>query len=429
MNKHLEIHITSLYKAKVLKGRETFDAFFEKELKLKNFPKVRPAVMNDLFGEDTENHPSAAWLSTNLKKIGYTIERYQQIVTTFKDQQMQVERSSKSSASDTSGSSSSGSSSGDDDDSRQQKGNTKTIQETRIETATMSLKALLREDVSYPEIKQRLEEEKSRLATDFQSLSTCVDKLVDMLSKGELNQSCGYAQPVSREIDMKDVANDFDFGDGAITTVLVTPPQHNLTHFHDNKLFEYEHFSNLLSGCVANSVNEGKERSVYKEIRRHLLPKLDQSDKNHQQFWFNQAVTDMLTEFTTSFKNMWSRGRLERDLRVSILGLLRVRLAPQRLRRFIEYRRNAGRKKTEAKEVSPSSISLSESQQKKQQRSLMRRIGTAVIKGKPSKVIQKLYRRLEQLSEASTSTSTQSDSQSEQGMYNHYLHGIIRSTF
>lgn len=43
-----------------------------------------------------------------------------------------------------------------------------------------------------------------------------------MLSKGELNQLCGYAQPVSSEVDIKDVANDFDFGDGAITTVVLT---------------------------------------------------------------------------------------------------------------------------------------------------------------------------------------------------------------
>lgn len=395
---------------------------------------VKQGVYDELFGDDTDKHPAAAWLSSALRKIdGYdAIGRYREIVTAFQHQQMEVEEGSEKRASDSnsssgSSSSSSGSSSDDEGGSIQQEGNTKTIQETKIETATMSLKALLREDVSFHDIKQRLEEEKSRLAMDFQSLSTCVGKAVDMLSKGELNQLCGYAQPVSSEIDIKDVAKDFDFGDGATTTIAVVPVQSNVSSYQDQKLFEHGHFSNLLSGCVSNSINEGKERSVYKEIRRLLLPQLDQSDKNHEQFWFNQAVADMLTEFTTSFKKMWTRSRLERDLRVSILGLLRVRLAPQRLQRYIEYRRNAGKKKSEAKEAS-SNASLSQSQQKKQQRSLMRRIGAAVIKGRPSKVIQKLYGRLVQLTEASMTTSTQSDCQSERGMYLYYLYGIIRPT-
>ena len=430
LEKHLERYISNLYQQRVVDGNEKFDEFFQKQLRLKNIPSVKQAVYNELFGDDTNNHPAASWLSANVRKIdGYdAISRYRNIVTTFQHQQMEVQEGSEKRASDNSNSSSSSSSSrsssGDGDISTQQESNTKTIQETKIETATMSLKALLREDVPFDDIQHRLGEEQARLGSDFQSLSTCVDKLVDMLSKGELNRLCGYAQPASSEIDIKDVAKDFDFGEGASTTIAVVPVQSNMSNYHDQKLFEYEHFSNLLSGCVGNSINEGKERPVYKEIRRRLIPKLDDYDKNHQQFWFNQAVADMLTEYTSSFKRMWSKSRLERDLRVTILGLLRVRLAPQRLRRYIEYCHNAGKKKREAK-AATRSVSLSQSQQKKQQKSLMRRIGAAVIKGKPSKVIQKLYSRLVQLSEASTSTCTQSDSQSEQGTFSHYLHESV----
>ena len=53
-----------------------------------------------------------------------------------------------------------------------------------------------------------------------------------------------------------------------------------------------------------------------------------------------QAFEDALINTTTAFTNMWSRKRLNHDLRVLIRVLLRVRLCPERFMRYLQYTKN-----------------------------------------------------------------------------------------
>ncbi|CDS13655.1 hypothetical protein LRAMOSA11509 [Lichtheimia ramosa] len=126
---------------------------------------------------------------------------------------------------------------------------------------------------------------------------------------------------------------------------------------------------------------------------------------------------------------MWSRSRFERDLRVCLLGLLRVRLAPERLRRYIARRKQkstatatatatattatatattATATATTTATATATATTTTTRYRKQTIRSIMRRIGAAVIKGKRLKVITKLYERLQEVLNVSVSKESTS---------------------
>ncbi|KAI8147089.1 hypothetical protein BJV82DRAFT_710389 [Fennellomyces sp. T-0311] len=179
----------------------------------------------------------------------------------------------------------------DDEGSQVVKSKDTSIRETA--TMTFSLRSILREEIAYHGFLNRLENEKLRVGHGRMArlCRTVVDDTI---------------------FDIQALVPGFDFGPEAKTAVHVSPIPPDLDKLEDARVYQFEHFSNILSECVGSSVNEKMESFVFHEARKAIedtgvVTKQDD-------FACNGAMNNTLREFKIATHNLWSRKRHDRDL-------------------------------------------------------------------------------------------------------------------
>ncbi|KAI8148112.1 hypothetical protein BJV82DRAFT_698870 [Fennellomyces sp. T-0311] len=199
----------------------------------------------------------------------------------------------------------------DDEGSQAVKNKDTSIRETVIftETMTFSLRSILRGEIAYDGFLNRLENEKLCVA---RLCGTVVDDTI---------------------FDIQALVPGFDYGPEAKTAVYVSPTPPDLGKLEDSCVYQFEHFSNMLSGRVGSSVNEKMKSFVFQETRKAI--EYTGVVTKQDDFAFNGAMNNALREFKTPGHNLWSRKRHDRDLRVLTTALIRLRLAPDRVRRYL----------------------------------------------------------------------------------------------
>ncbi|KAG2227709.1 hypothetical protein INT45_004751 [Circinella minor] len=203
-----------------------------------------------------------------------------------------------------------------------------------IETMTFSLRSIVRPEMNFSDFLNVLENEQRRVGRCFSELSKAVSVLTDLIVSGEL----GSFVDINVEhytLDIKSLAPRFDFGTDVATLMNVVPiPK---------------------EGCVGSNVREKTEQANFKKVRELINNTGRVTTQND--FSFTGAINNGLREFYTAIKNLWTRKRHERDLRVLITALFRINLAPDCVRRyhqkvmqFREKSKSAKEKKKEEKE-------------------------------------------------------------------------------
>ncbi|KAI9490183.1 hypothetical protein BDB00DRAFT_917866, partial [Zychaea mexicana] len=219
------------------------------------------------------------------------------------------------------------------------------------ETITFSLRAILRDEIDYELFLQTILSEQDRVGRCLHQLSSATELLTSLIASGEAARHCGIpTQQVA--FDFKTLVPRFDFKkhspQDSPTAVNVTYIPADIDALQAARIYTFEHFSNLLSGCVGSSVRENKEAPVFKDIRAAIAESGHVTKQDD--FLFNGAMNNGLREFVTSAHNLWTRKRHDRDLRVVSTLLLRAILAPKRLSAFLEKRSQYFELKKAAKE-------------------------------------------------------------------------------
>ncbi|KAI8143222.1 hypothetical protein BJV82DRAFT_611848 [Fennellomyces sp. T-0311] len=137
----------------------------------------------------------------------------------------------------------------DDEDSQAVKNKDTSIRVTATFTETMafSLRSILREEIAYDGFLNRLENEKLRVGRCMAQLSNGVSALTDMIANGRMARLCGTVVD-DTIFDIQALVPGFDFGPEAKTAVHVSPIPPNLDKLEDARVYQFEHFSNILSG-------------------------------------------------------------------------------------------------------------------------------------------------------------------------------------
>ncbi|KAI8142323.1 hypothetical protein BJV82DRAFT_616331 [Fennellomyces sp. T-0311] len=137
----------------------------------------------------------------------------------------------------------------DDEGSQVVKNKDTSIRETAAftETMTFSLRSILREEIAYDGFLNRLENEKLRVGRCMAQLSNGVSALTDMIASGRMARLCGTVVD-DTIFDIQALVPGFDFGPEARTAVHVSPIPPDLDKLEDARVYQFEHFSNILSG-------------------------------------------------------------------------------------------------------------------------------------------------------------------------------------
>ncbi|KAL1929695.1 hypothetical protein VTP01DRAFT_1833 [Rhizomucor pusillus] len=199
----------------------------------------------------------------------------------------------------------------------------------------------------------------------------------------------GYPDSTTKavDIDFRDLATNFEFDKEAETKLLVAPVQEDLQKFHQSKVYTAEHLSNIMSGCVGRSINKKKESETFKQIRQLLLEAVN-GDKQDASFRHSPTIADAARQYKTNMDNLWSRKRFDRNLRVLVIALLRITLAPRRLEKFLrKHQEKVEEKKEEGQAIHKSSG-------KEKVKSLMKQLDSALLSGQHDWVIQSLVEKL-----------------------------------
>ncbi|KAL1926597.1 hypothetical protein VTP01DRAFT_5718 [Rhizomucor pusillus] len=165
------------------------------------------------------------------------------------------------------------------------------------------------------------------------------------------------------DIDFRDFATNFEIDNEAKTNLRVAPVQEDLQKFHQSKVYTAaEHISSIMSGCVGRSIDEKKESKTFKEIMQLLLQAVN-GDKRDASFRHSPTIADAVRQYKTNMDNLWSRKRFDRDLRVLVIALLRITLAPRRLKKLLRKRQE----KVEGKKEEGQAIRKSSGKEKGQE--------------------------------------------------------------
>lgn len=78
-----------------------------------------------------------------------------------------------------------------------------------------------------------------------------------------------------------------------------------------------------------------------------LLLQAVNGDKQDASFRHSPTIADAVRQYKTNMDNLWSRKRFDRDLRVLVIALLRITLAPRRLEKFLRKRQEKVEEKKE----------------------------------------------------------------------------------
>ncbi|KAI8139666.1 hypothetical protein BJV82DRAFT_625650 [Fennellomyces sp. T-0311] len=137
----------------------------------------------------------------------------------------------------------------DDEGSQAVKNKDTSIRETVTftEAMTFSLRSILREEIAYDGFLNRLENEKLRVGRCMAQLSNGVSALTDMIASGRMARLCGTVVD-DTIFDIQALVPGFDFGPEAKTAVHVSPIPPDLDKLEDARVYQFEHFSNILSG-------------------------------------------------------------------------------------------------------------------------------------------------------------------------------------
>ncbi|KAI8147509.1 hypothetical protein BJV82DRAFT_595768 [Fennellomyces sp. T-0311] len=137
----------------------------------------------------------------------------------------------------------------DDEGSQAVKNKDTSMRETATftETMTFSLRSILREEIAYDGFLNRLENEKLRVGRCMAQLSNGVSALTDMIASGRMARLCGTVVD-DTIFDIQALVPGFDFGPEAKTSVHVSPIPPDLDKLEDARVYQFEHFSNILSG-------------------------------------------------------------------------------------------------------------------------------------------------------------------------------------
>ncbi|KAI9278579.1 hypothetical protein BDA99DRAFT_492530 [Phascolomyces articulosus] len=155
----------------------------------------------------------------------------------------------------------------DDDDDDEDSNRPKKIQET----ITFSLRSILRSELDYGEILSSFQKEQERVGRCLSELGKGVGLLTNKIITGDIATLFGETIS-SSQVDLQALAPEFDFGSNTKTTVAVAPIPSNTTQqkmIYDG-IYTFGHFSNILSGCIGNSVREKSYRPTYKDIRNMI---------------------------------------------------------------------------------------------------------------------------------------------------------------
>ncbi|KAI9251913.1 hypothetical protein BDA99DRAFT_185602 [Phascolomyces articulosus] len=228
----------------------------------------------------------------------------------------------------------------DDDDDDDDSNRPKKIQET----ITFSLRSILRSELDYDEILFSFQKEQERVGKCLSELGKGVDLLTNKIITGDIATLFGETI-TSSQVDLQGLAPEFDFGSNTKTTVAVSPIPSNTTQqkmIYDG-IYTFGHFSNILSGCIGNSVREKSDRPAYKDIRNMI--NRSNTVSAQEDMSFTGGINNALREFNTACKNLWTRKRHDRDLRVLTTALFRINLAPDRTKRYMQRLANFAKEK------------------------------------------------------------------------------------
>ncbi|KAI8367617.1 uncharacterized protein BYT42DRAFT_618036 [Radiomyces spectabilis] len=315
--KEMKAYVEQLYEKHVTKGSKSHDKFFADESKRKSV-RIWDAVHASLFPNPTKSTVAIASLTRRVSKMEdfNTAPAYHEIVAEYQEE---LANNEDSSATDDNPSGSDEESCSDNDDTPGF--------EKRYETITRSLSFITRHDFDVQALGQIFTDEQARMEKFISKLTQAVSVAIELLGQDKLGYICGLAKQAAIKVDLKSLAPTFDFGKDAETAIKLTPCPDEAEKYSEHKVFSYEHFANILSGCVGKSVRARGERTVFNDIRQLINAKL--SDDPDDKFFFNQSMMDALKQLPYVVYHV----AYVRDLRVLILALLRLRLAPQLLKR------------------------------------------------------------------------------------------------
>ncbi|KAL1935280.1 hypothetical protein VTP01DRAFT_4420 [Rhizomucor pusillus] len=217
-----------------------------------------------------------------------------------------------------------------------------------IRTVTASLQNIVHPDFEPSVLQEAFRKEQEIVSKDMKSLSRFIEAFTTKVTTGEIFKISGYPDSTTKavDIDFGDFATNFEFDKEAETKLRVVPVQEDLQKFHRSKVYTAEHLSNIKSGCVGRSINEKKESKTFKEIRQLLLQAVN-GDNQDASFRHSPTIADAVRQYKTNMDNLWSRKRFDKDLRVLIIALLRITLAPRRLEKFLRMRQEKVEEKKE----------------------------------------------------------------------------------
>ncbi|KAI7856211.1 hypothetical protein BDC45DRAFT_534089 [Circinella umbellata] len=413
----------------VQKALSTLDNLQKDHNKRKTLPKgILDLIQNNILREYPHLHVALSWFADRIKeykdynRVGvykeegnHLIEEVRQYlkIKEWDDVFGEYKNEQIDSGSGSSGSSSSSSaqkiieeddeySEDDEDDNNNNKKNNKPVKIT--ETITFSLRSILREELDYTDYLKRITKEQERVARCFVQLSNATKVLTELIVKGEAANVCGV-EVQQNTFDFKKLAGNFDFGtysnkDSPTRIQVSSIPKHEDLPKLD-LVYSFAHFSNLLSGCVGSSVRESKEEQVFKTLRE-MITRTGTTTKQDD-FAFTGAINNALREYFINAKNLWTRKRHDRDLRVLSTLLLRAMLAPQRLYSYLEKRNKLSKEKKEKKEKKEQKGDVVRLFTKKHvigmRNHYIKELEWAIARGRKIDIINKLFTKLEEWQE------------------------------
>ncbi|KAI9266857.1 hypothetical protein BDA99DRAFT_536263 [Phascolomyces articulosus] len=178
-------------------------------------------------------------------------------------------------------------------------------------------------------------------------LAEGVKVLTDMTGSGKVGTLFGTESTINK-MDIQTLAPNSKFESNASTVVNIACIPTDVTKLEDARIYNYEHTSNILLGCIRSSVRESRESEIFGKSRN--LIKQSNKVQKQRDFRLNGAMNN-------GIKNIWTRKRHNRDLHVTTTALLHLNLAPQRVQRYIQRlqerkeKKVADSKKKEAEKV------------------------------------------------------------------------------
>ncbi|KAI8143865.1 hypothetical protein BJV82DRAFT_609694 [Fennellomyces sp. T-0311] len=118
---------------------------------------------------------------------------------------------------------------------------------TSTETMTFSLRSILREEIVYDGFLNRLENKKLRVSRYMAQLSNGASALTGMIASGRMARLCGTVVD-DTIFDIQALVPGFSCGPEAKTAVHVSPVPPDLDNLKDAHVYQFEPFSNILSG-------------------------------------------------------------------------------------------------------------------------------------------------------------------------------------